>query len=251
MDKRQVARTLEAIADMMEIRGENPFKCNAHRNAARTIDALEEPLELLIESGRLTQIKGIGESLAQKIVEMVKTGRSSIYEQLRSEIPDGVIAMLSLSGVGPKKAKALWEHLGIKSIGELEYACMENRLITLAGFGEKTQEKILKAIAYQKKQAGRFHCNVAWEAGMALLEHVRRHKKCIRCEVCGSLRRRNETVGDIDILASSSSPEAVMEHFLKSPGIEDVLAHGPTKSSVRTDLGIQVDLRIVSDDEFP
>jgi len=251
MDKNEIARTLEAIADLMEIRGENPFKCNAHRNAARTLDALEEPLDELIESGRLTDLKGIGESLANKIIEMTRTGRSTVYEQLRAEIPEGLLEMLSLSGFGPKKAKAVWEQLGIKTIGELEYACLENRLVELPGFGEKTQEKILKAIAFQKKQAGRFLCDAAWETGMALLDRLRKHKKAIRAEVAGSLRRRKEVVGDIDLLASSDSPDAVMNHFLKSSGIEDILAHGPTKSSVRMEQGIQVDLRIVTDEEFP
>jgi len=251
MDKNEIARMLEAIADMMEIRGENPFKCNAHRNAARTLETLEEPLETLIESGRLTELKGIGESLAQKITELAKTGRSTVYEQLRAEIPESLLEMLSLSGFGPKKAKAVWEQLGIKTIGELEYACHENRLLDLPGFGEKTQENILKAITFHKKQAGRFLCDVAWETGTALLEHLRKHKKTVRSEVAGSLRRRRETIGDVDILASADSPDAVMDHFLQSPGIEEVMAHGPTKSSVRMEKGIQVDLRIVSDTEFP
>jgi DNA polymerase (family 10) len=251
MDKKQIARTLEVIADMMEIRGENPFKCNAHRNAARTLDALEEPLEELIESGRLTELKGIGESLAHKIIEMAQTGHSTVYDELAKEIPEGVLEMLSLSGMGPKKAKAVWEQLGIKSIGELEYACQENRLIELPGFGQKSQEKILKAIEYHKRQAGRFRCDVAWEIGTALLAHLRKDKKVIRSEIGGSLRRCKETIGDIDILASSDSPDVLMKHFLKSPGIEDVMAHGPTKSSVRMEQGIQVDLRIISDAEYP
>jgi DNA polymerase (family 10) len=251
MDKNEIARMLETIADMMEIRGENPFKCNAHRNAARTLDALEEPLGALIESGRLTELKGIGESLAHKIIEMAQSGRSTVYEQLRAEIPESVLEMLSISGFGPKKAKAVWEQLGIKTIGELEYACLENRLVELPGFGQKTQDKLLKAIAFHKKQAGRFLCDVAWETGTALLEHLRTHKKTIRAEVAGSLRRRKETVGDIDLLASSDSPDAVMDYFLQSPGIEEVMAHGPTKSSVRMESGAQVDLRIVTDTEFP
>ena len=251
MDKRQIAHTLEAIADMMEIRGENPFKCNAHRNAARTLESLEVPLDEMIESGQLTQLKGIGHSLAEKIVEMAETNRSTAYEQLRTEIPEGVLEMLSISGFGPKKAKAVWEQLGVKSIGELEYACIENRLVELPGFGQKTQDKILKAIAYYKKQAGRFLCDAAWETGTVLLARLRKHKKTIRAEIAGSLRRRKEIVGDIDLLASSSAPDVAMNHFLKSDGIEEVLAHGPTKSSVRMEQGIQVDLRIVADKQFP
>ena len=251
MDKKQIAKTLEAIADMMEIRGENPFKCIAHRNAARTLETTEGSLEELIESGRLRELKGIGESIANKIIEMYRTDRSTTYEELRAEIPEGVLEMLTLTGVGPKKAKALWEQLGIKSIGELEYACNENRLVTLPGFGQKTQEKILQAIAFQKKQAGRFLCNVAWEAATVLLDHLRKHKEVIRSEIGGSLRRRRETIGDIDLLASSDAPEALMKHFIKSPGIAEVLAHGATKSSVRMEQGIQVDLRIITDEEFP
>jgi len=251
MDKKQIVKTLETIADMMEIRGENAFKCNAYRNAARAIGSLEQPLEELVESGGLTKLKGIGSSLAEKIAEMVETGRSSLYEELRAEIPEGLLDMLSLSGFGPKKARAVWEKLGIKTIGELEYACHENRLVDLPGFGAKTQEKILKAIAYYKKQVGNFRCDVAWETGSALLERLRRHKKTRRAEVAGSLRRRKETVGDIDLLASSDDPETLMDYFVGSPGVEDVIAHGPTKSSVRMEQGIQVDLRIVSDEQFP
>jgi len=251
MDKKEIARMLETIADMMEIRGENSFKCNAHRNAARVLDGLEEPLDQLIAAGRLTELKGIGESLARKIIEMHQTGRSTVYEHLCAEIPESVLEMLSITGFGPKKTKAVWEKLGIKTIGELEYACLENRLVELPGFGEKTQEKLLKAIAFHKKQAGRFLCNVAWETGMGFLEHLRKHKKTFLAEVAGSLRRRKEIVGDIDLLAASDSPDAVMDHFLKSPGIEEVLAHGPTKSSLRMESGIQVDLRIVAREEFP
>ncbi len=251
MNKNEIAQTLEIIADLMEIRGENSFKCNAHRNAARIIAAVEEPLEELVTSGRLTQLKGIGESLAAKIAEMVQTGRSTVYEELRKQVPEGLLEMLSLSGFGPKKAKAVWEQLGIKSIGELEYACKENRLAALPGFGEKTQEKILKAIAFHNKQAGRFLCDTAWAIGGDLLGRLRAHKKVIRAEIGGSLRRCKETIGDIDLLAASADPEAVMEHFLESPGIADVLARGPTKSSVRMEQGIQVDLRIVSDAEYP
>lgn len=251
MDKKEIARTLESIADLMEIRGDNPFKCNAHRSAARTLEALDEPLEDLVESGRLTELKGIGKSLAEKIVEMVESGRSSEYESLSAEIPEGVVEMLGISGFGPKKARAVYEQLGIESVGELEYACRENRLVELSGFGKKTQEKILQSIEFHKRQVGRFLCDDAWEAGEALLERMRSHKKTIRAEVAGSLRRRKEVIGDIDLLVSSEDPEAVMKHFLKSDGIDEVLAQGPTKSSVRMDKGIQVDLRVVADRQFP
>lgn len=251
MDKKNIARRLESIADLMEIRGENPFKCNAHRNAARTLESIPESIDDLIDSGGLTQLKGIGKSLAEKIIEMARTGRSTVYEELAAEIPEGVVEMLSISGFGPKKARAVWEQLGLSSIGELEYACKENRLVELPGFGQKTQEKILKAIGYYKKQVGLFLCDVAWKTGTELAERIRTHKTTLRAEIAGSLRRRKEIVGDVDLLASSRSPEALMEHFIKSPGVEEVIARGPTKSSVRMEQGIQVDLRIVSDEQFP
>jgi DNA polymerase (family 10) len=251
MNKKEIARIFDAMADMLEIRGEVAFKCIAYHNAARTLETIEEPIEDLVAAGRLTELKGIGKSMAEKIAELVGTGKCRAYEVLAAEIPEGVRAMLVVEGLGPKKIKTLYEELGIKSVDELEAACLEGRLVALPKFGEKTQQNILRALRFRQKQTGRFHVHKALELGAKMLEHVRTHKKVLRSEAAGSLRRRKEVIGDIDLLASSEAAEEVMKHFLKSDEIEEVLAHGPTKSSVRLYAGIQVDLRIVSDEQFP
>jgi len=252
MDKREIIASLEQIGDLMEIQGENPFKVRAYQNAARVLEGLpQDPIDL-VTSGEINNIKGIGPSLAEKITEMVKKGKSSYLLELRRSIPPGVLELLKVPGLGPKKAKVLFDKLELHNLGELEYACKENRLIDIPGFGAKTQENILKGIELLKKSSGRFLCDVAYQQARQLLEFVKQDPKVIRAEIAGSLRRCKETIGDIDILASlKGDASALMKKFTKNPEVEEVLAEGPTKSSVRLKTGIQVDLRVVEDREYP
>jgi DNA polymerase (family 10) len=250
MDKDQVAEVLVKIATLLELKGENPFKSRAYQNAARTIETLSEPLAKLVAEARLADIKGIGEALQQKITELVTTGRLQYYEDLKAATPPGLVAMLDIPGLGPKKIKALHDELGIETVEQLEQACKDGKIAGLKGFGEKTQTNILEGINRRRAYASRHLISEALPRAEPLLEALRSHPDVIRCSTAGSLRRHREVIGDIDLLASSKQPAEVIEFFTSQPGIEKVLAKGETKASVLLEGGIQSDLRVVSDAEY-
>jgi DNA polymerase (family 10) len=251
MDKDKVAEILVAIGTLLELKGENPFKTRAYANAARTLEGLSEPLAKLVAEKRLGEIKGVGAALEQKITELVETGKLKYYDELKASIPPGLIAMLDISGLGPKKIQALNKKLGVDSIEKLEAACNAGKVAELDGFGEKTQANILEGIARNRTYASKHLLSEAWLAAEPLLENLRSQPDVIRCSPAGSLRRFKEICGDIDLLASSKKPAAVIEFFISQPGIVKVLARGETKASVILAGGIQCDLRVVSDAEFP
>ncbi len=251
MDKDKVAEILVEIGTLLELKGENPFKARAYANAARTIESLNEPLATLVAEKRLGEIKGIGEALEQKITELVETGRLKYYEELKASIPPGLMEMLEISGLGPKKIQALNQKLGIDSVEKLEAACKKGTVAELDGFGEKTQANILEGIERRRTYASKHLLSDALAAAEPLLENLRGHPDVIRCSMAGSLRRFKEVIGDIDLLASSSKPAAVIDFFVKQDGILKVTAQGDTKASVILEGGIQCDLRVVSDREFP
>ena len=199
----------------------------------------------------LSQIKGIGKTLSLQITQLVQDGFIPLHQELKAAFPEGVLEMLRVPGLGPKKAKDLFEKLGIKSIGELEYACHENRLITLPGFGPKSQEKILQGIEQFKRFQGRFLFGAVYPLALTLLEEIGNHPKTLRASLAGSLRRRKEIVKDMDLVAESAHPEEVMEFFTTLPLVDQIVNHGPTKSSILTKSGIQADLRIVGPKQFP
>lgn len=251
MDKEKVAEILVEIGTLLELKGENPFKTRAYSNGARTIEGLNEPLQKLVAEKRLGEIKGIGEALEQKITELVETGRLKYYEELKASIAPGLIEMLEISGLGPKKIQAMHKQLGIDSIEKLEAACKAGKVAELAGFGEKTQANILEGIERKRTYASKHLLSDAWLAAEPLLENLRQHPDVIRCSTAGSLRRSKEVIGDVDLLASSKNPSSVIDFFASQPGIVKVLAKGDTKASVILEGGIQCDLRVVSDAEFP
>lgn len=251
LDKIQIAQVLEEIGVILELKGENPFKVRAYTNAARVLEQLEENLDELIKSGKLTDIKGIGKNLAEHIVELHTTGRLKEYDKLRKSIPNGVFEMLNIQGLGPKKVRVLWEDLGIDKIEILELKCRQGKIATLPGFGQKTQDKILQGIQFLRSFQGQFLFCDAHAVALALLEEIEQHKNTIRCEIAGSIRRRKEIVGDIDILVSSKEAEPLMDLFTRHPLVEAITAKGSTKSSVVLKTGMNADLRVVSDDEFP
>lgn len=250
MDRHEIAIILSEIAAVLEIKGENPFKIRAYENAARTVEGLTH-LEELIKAENLTSIKGIGKNLADHITELYKTGRLKEYESLIKSIPEGLLEMLNIPGVGAKKVKVFWEKLGVTTIGELEYACKENRLRDLEGFGQKSQDKILQGILYLKKHEGRYLYPYALAAALPLYNALKKNKDVIRIELAGSLRRCRETVKDIDLLVSTDSPKKVMDVFTKLSDVSDVVSKGETKSAVVLKSGINADLRCVTDAEFP
>jgi DNA polymerase (family 10) len=251
MDKDKVAEILVEIGTLLELKGENPFKTRAYANAARTIESLNEPLAKLVAEKRLGEIKGIGEALEQKITELVETGKLKYYDELKASIPPGLVEMLEIPGLGPKKIQALNQKLGIDSVGKLEAACKKGSVAELDGFGEKTQTNILEGIERRRTYASKHLLSDALLAAEPLLEHLRGHPEVIRCSAAGSLRRFKEVIGDIDLLASSKKPADVIDSFVSQPGILKVTAKGETKASVILDGGIQCDLRVVSDGEFP
>ncbi len=250
MDKDNIAEILSEIGTLLELKGENPFKTRAYANAARTLESLTEPLDKIIAEDRLGQIKGIGEALQQKITALAQTGRLEYYEELKASVPPGLIAMLAIPGVGPKKVKALHDRLGIDTVEGLEAACRAGKIAGLEGFGEKTQSKILEGIEFRRTYASRHHLSEAIAAAEPLLDELRSHPDVIRCSTAGSLRRSKEVIGDIDFVVSSRRPSEVLDFFTQQPGVLSVSAKGDTKASVILTGGIQADLRVVSDAEY-
>src|ERR1035438_8298205 len=211
MDKDKVAEILVEIGTLLELKGENPFKTRAYANGARTIEGLSEPLATLVAEKRLGEIKGIGAALEQKITELVETGKLKYYDELKASIPPGLIAMLEISGLGPKKIQALNKKLGIDSVEKLEAACQSGKVAELDGFGEKTQANILEGIARKRTYASQHLLSQTLLAAEPLLETLREHPAVIRCSPAGSLRRFKEVCGDVDLLASSKKPSAVID----------------------------------------
>ena len=249
--KQTIMAAFEEIAQLMELQGENPFKSRSYVNAARTIEQLGEDLEVIQREGRLREIKGVGEAIAEKIETLLATGRLPFLEELRAQFPPTIFELFSISGLGAKRIKQFYDELGIKSMADLQAACEANKLAGLKGVGEKMQAKLLEGISFAQQHTGSFHYHVAEEAAQALLAYVRSCKAVQRAELAGSLRRRKEVIKDIDIVASSKHPETVMLHFVAYPGRKRVTGHGDTKSSIVTESGISADLRVVADDLFP
>jgi DNA polymerase (family 10) len=251
MTHSEVAALLDETADILDILGENPFKSRAHRAAARVIETLSGNLYNLVASGELLEVKGIGQGLFHKIKTLLETGSFPPEDDVKSRLPEGLLDLLRIPGMGPKKVKAVYERLNIKNIGELEYACSENRLSELDGFGAKSQEKILQGIRNLKKYRERSLLSTAMAGAEVILSALSVHPDVEKILLAGSLRRFRETIKDIDILVSARKSEAVMEAFTSLPEAESVIAGGPTKSSITLKSGLNVDLRVVGNKEFP
>src|ERR1043165_2439627 len=189
MDKDQVAELLVEIGVLLELKGENPFKSRAYANAARALESLTEPLDKLITENRLHEVKGIGDAIQKKILELVQTGKLAYYEDLKASFPPDLMGLLQIPGLGPRKVKALYEKLQISSIEQLEAACKESKIAPLAGFGEKTQKNILEGIQFRRSYASRHLLCDAVVASEPLLESLRTHPDVIRCSTAGSVRR--------------------------------------------------------------
>lgn len=249
MDNPEIARTLEEVADILEIQSANPFRIRAYRNAVRTVETVTVPLRRWVEEGRaLTDLPGIGKEMAGHIKEMVETGTLGFRDELLAEVPRSLIELMRLPGLGPKKARRVWDELQIGSVDELEAAAKEGRIAALPGFGAKSQEKILAGIADYRQQGSRFLLNEAERSVEPLLAYLRETPEVERLEVAGSYRRRKETIGDIDLLAIASQPVPVMERFRGYAQVDKVLMAGDTRSTVVLGSGLQVDLRVVPAD---
>lgn len=258
MTKDEVAAALDEIGTLLELKGENPFRTRTYHNGARIIGQFQGDFRKVVADGKLEEIDGIGEALSQKITTLVMTGKLKYLDDLRAEVPAGMLDMLRLPGVGPKKVKALHDELKIDSIEKLKAACDAGTVAKLKGFGEKTQAKILEGIAFLDKIGKRVRIDLALPLGVRLLEQLKKLPGVIRAELAGSLRRRRETAKDIDIVLSSADAQPIMDAFVALPEVLQVTGHGPSKSSIIAEMALgsekvvlNADLRVVTDDIFP
>ncbi|MBI4004499.1 MAG: DNA polymerase/3'-5' exonuclease PolX [Candidatus Omnitrophica bacterium] len=250
MKRHDIAAIFNEMADLLEFRGDNPFRIRAYRRAAQNLESFSGDLEALASAGRLQELSGIGEDLARKIDEYLRTGAIVAFEQLKRRIPKGVFELLEVPGVGPKTAKLLTERLHITTIQQLETAAKAHRLSRLPGFQAKKEENILKGIQIVHRGRSRMHLGIALPLAQELLAFLKTIPGVSRVSTAGSLRRMRETIGDLDLLAASKHPSRVTSAFAKAPFCARVLAAGQTKSSILTSEGLQVDLRVVEPDSF-
>lgn len=251
MSLQRVGEVLEHIAQLLELKGENPFKIRAYTNAARALETLSEDLALVVAQKRLEEVDGIGKAIAEKITTLVETGKLDYYENLRDEFPPEIFSLFELQGLGAKKIKVLYEQLGVSSLTKLEEACNNGSVAALPGFGAKTAANLLKALEQRKKSDGQFRMGDVMALAEELLEDLRSHPRVTYAQIAGSYRRRKEIVRDLDFIVSTRKPVEVSEDFVNHPLVETVLARGETKSSVILKNGIQCDLRVVTSAEYP
>jgi len=248
MKNLKVAEIFAAMADMLAIQGESYHRIMAYRRAAENVAVLGRPLEEVWRAGELEAIPGIGKTLAAKIDELMRTGRLEAYEKLQAQVPAGVLALLEVPDGGPKRAALFWKELGITGVEALEQAAREGRLRALAGMGAKSEEKVLAGIDALKRRTGRTLLGVAWPLAHVMLDALCEVPGVVQATAAGSLRRMRETVGDMDLLVAAEDPEAarkVMARFRELDQVGEVLLSGPTKTSIRTVDGLQVDLRVL------
>lgn len=239
----EIASIFNQIGDLLEIQAANPFRIRAYRRAADSLESLTDTVEVLVRQGSLREIPGIGEDLSKKIIEYVDSGKMKFFEDLKKEVPPGLVQLIAIPGVGPKTAKSVYDHFKVQSIDELEVLCRDGKLAGMPGFKQKSSDNILRGIEIYKRRKGNYLLGktkpIADQIVLALENHAD------RVSYAGSLRRMKEMVHDIDILAASTHPEATMEAFLKLPMIRDVLAQGGTKASIRVEDDLQIDLRVI------
>jgi len=251
ISKERLIELFEESVTLLELNGESPFKCRAYANAARALAQWEGDLVEAVQTGALLECKGIGKAIFEKISEGMQTGRLSFYEELKAATPPGFLEMLKVKGLGPKKIRIIYDRLGVKDLVELEYACIENRLADLPGFGKKSQDKIKEGITYQKKHQGLYHCHTARLEGERLLAQILQKQETIRASLVGSLRCRNEVVRDIDLIVSSDSPSVLIDYTGSLPGVEKQVLRTENGARFVLKKGMALDLYIVPDDRFP
>lgn len=250
MNNSDIVRVFQDIADLLELKGETPFKIRAYQKAVRSIEQLPVGLEQLRQEGRLRDVPGVGEAIEKKIIELLTTGRLNYYEDLRSEFPAGVISLLQVPGIGPKTAMRLSTELGIKSPEELEGAIVDGRVEGLYRLGEKTAENILHHLRSMRTKEQRIPIGTALPLAEDIMVSLQEHSQIRNLTPAGSLRRFRETIGDIDLMGTADHGEAAIEAFTELPQVKEVLAKGSTKASVITHRELQVDLRVVEHEDF-
>ncbi|HEX2948547.1 MAG TPA: DNA polymerase/3'-5' exonuclease PolX [Armatimonadota bacterium] len=245
-----VARIFLEMAEALELRGEDKYRIRAYQNAARTILELDEPLSDIRDRSELTALPGIGESLAAKISEILDTGHLRQHDELMNRFPTGVIAMMRVPGIGPRTAETLFSELGIRSIEDLEQAAQEGKIRHIRGFGAKTEANILQSIQRIRRQRARIPLARAYPLAHQIVSLLRDRAPVEEIEIAGSLRRMKEDIGDIDILVTSNDPPAVMREVTRLPVAQQILLTGGTKTTILTDVGVQVDVRVVEPESF-
>ena len=248
---KDAAAFIEKYGVLLELSGANAFRVRAYTNAVRTLENLAATLDEMLTAGTLTEVKGIGKSVAELVSEFAETGTARAYEELRAEVPTGLLEMLRVPGLGPRKIIAIREALGVTDLDGLSQAAQAGQLATLKGFGRKTQENILKGIDYIRAHQGRFRADIARASADQLLGMLAQLPQTEHVEVAGSLRRAKETVKDIDFVVCGTDAHAIAAAFVGHPEVEEILAQGETKSSVRLKSGLQADLRMVTTTQFP
>jgi DNA polymerase (family 10) len=250
VDNRQVEATLNEIAQILQLKGTNAFKIRAYENAARSIAQLQEDVNVLVAEKRLKKVRGVGKSIQEKVTELVETGELTYLEELREGIPQGLFEVLKVPGLGPKKVKALWDELGVTTLEELKTACDEHRIEGLKGFGKKSEENILKGLANLARAGGRRLRADVLPVSRELKAMLEALDGVEQVEVGGSLRRGRETVKDVDLLVASRDPAPVMAAVRDHPQVDEIIGSGETKTSVRLQDGLQVDVRVVEPESY-
>jgi DNA polymerase (family 10) len=251
VDKAGIAKALEEIGTLLELKDENPFKIRAYANAARSLEAWGGNVSDLQDEEALSKIPGIGKAIAAKVKELAATGSLKYLDELRAEFPAAILQLFSISGLGAKKIKALHDQLHISSIDELLNACKSGQVAQLPGFGETTQAKICQAIEQRTKHAGTFQLGQIAGEAETLLAELKGYPAVLRAELAGSYRRRKEIVRDLDYIVATREPETITKLLVSHSLVDSVIAQGATKTSVRLRSGIQCDLRVVAPEEYP
>jgi len=246
-----MAEVFRRIGLLLELRGENPFKVRAYHTGADVVESFPGDIVALAKANELKGIKGLGDALQDKLHEMATTGKLEFYEKLKAEFPDTILELFDVQGLGPKKIAALYKELKVAGIADLKRVCESGEAGKLSGFGEKTVAKLLESIAFREEHASEFRLGDVAVIVEQVTEALREHPQVSRVEVCGSYRRGKDTVHDLDFLASSRQPQAVIDAFVALPMFVSTIAHGSTKASVRTKDGLQCDLRVVENEAFP
>ena len=249
--REKIVTILNQIALILEIKGENAFKIRAYKNGSEIIENYGEDIVQIAHDGKLNELKGIGKALASKIEEIVKTGKLSYFDQLKSEFPDSFFELFEIANLGPKKIKKLYEELQIDSIDKLEECCKNGEISKVSGFGKKSADSIIESILFRKNNSKFFRLGNIAPIAESILEFLRQLPQTSQAKIAGSYRRGKEIVHDIDFIVATKLPIEIINEFTNMPEVSDVISKGKTKSSVRLKNGIQCDLRVVSNTEFP
>ena len=251
MTKDEIVTILEEMANLLELKGENPFKVRAYRNAARALLSIEGDLGDLIREKKLTDTEGIGDHIAKRITILATKGRLPLYEKLKRSVPKGLLDLVRVQGLGPKKVQILYHKLHIQSISALKKAAEKGRIAKIKGFGARTEKNIIDALSRQEKFAERHLWWDAMETATPILSALRKLPGVKEADIAGSVRRARETIGDLDFLVGANSPKPIMKWFISQPFVSRVLSQGESKTSIVSTSGMQMDLRVIPVDQYP